>query len=147
HGYLLAQFLSPLVNDRGDVYGGSDEGRARLLLESVEAVRSTVPDRMPVLVRLSATDWSAEAPGGIEGDVERTVRVATWLAERGVDLVDVSSGGNVPDPQIPVGPGYQTGFAARLRTEVGVPVSTVGMITQARQAELVLATGQADVVM
>lgn len=147
HGYLLAQFLSPLVNDRADAYGGSEEGRARLLLETVEAVRAAVPDRMPLLVRLSATDWSGDAPGGVEGDLERTVQVSRWLAERGVDLIDVSSGGNVPDPQIPVGPGYQTGFATRVRRAVSVPVSTVGMITEARQAELVLATGQADVVM
>lgn len=147
HGYLLAQFLSPLVNDRADAYGGSDEARARLLLETVEAVRAVVPDGMPVLVRLSATDWSPDAPGGLEGDLERTVQVSRWLADRGVDLVDVSSGGNVPDPRIPVGAGYQTGFAARVRRAVGVPVSTVGMITEGRQAELVLATGQADVVM
>ncbi|WP_338043734.1 NADH:flavin oxidoreductase/NADH oxidase [Ornithinimicrobium flavum] len=147
HGYLLAQFLSPLVNERQDGYGGSDQARARLLLESVEAVRQVVPDSMPVLVRVSATDWSPHTPGGVAGDVERTVQVARWLAERGADLVDVSSGGNLPDPQIPVGPGYQTRFAARVREEVDVPVSTVGMITQPRQAELVLATGQADVVM
>lgn len=146
HGYLLAQFLSPLVNDRTDAYGGDDEGRRRLTYEVVEAVRAVLPDRIPVLVRVSATDWSDEAPGGVEGDLARTVELARGLASRGVDLVDVSSGGNLPAPAVPVGPGYQTRFAHTVREEVGIPVATVGMITQPRQAEHVLATGQADVV-
>ncbi len=146
HGYLLAQFLSPLVNRRDDHYGGSDEGRGRLLLEVVEAVRAVLPDRIPLLVRLSATDWSDDAPGGVEGDLERTVSLSRRLQERGVDLLDISSGGNVPSARIPVGPGYQTRFAAAVREAVDIPVSTVGLITQARQAEHVLATGQADVV-
>ncbi|WP_228255095.1 NADH:flavin oxidoreductase/NADH oxidase [Ornithinimicrobium avium] len=146
HGYLLAQFLSPLVNKRTDGYGGDDEGRRRLTYEVVEAVRAVLPERIPVLVRVSATDWSEESPGGVTGDLRRTVELARGLEDRGVDLVDVSTGGNVPDPTIPVGPGYQTRFAHALRTDVGIPIATVGMITQARQAEHVIATGQADVV-
>lgn len=147
HGYLLAQFLSPLVNDRTDGYGGSDAGRSRLLEEVVVAVRAVLPDRIPLLVRLSATDWSEQAPGGVEGDLDRTIAVAQRLAGLGVDLVDVSTGGNEARASIPVGPGYQTRFAASLRRELSIPVSTVGMITDARQAEHVLATGQADAVM
>lgn len=146
HGYLLSQFLSPLVNVRDDEYGGSLERRSRFLLEVAEAVRGVLPDRIPLLVRLSATDWSTESPGGVEGDLERTVTVAGWLEERGVDLVEVSSGGNLDDVEVPVGPGYQTRFAAAVRRAVGIPVGAVGMISQARQAEHVLVTGQADVV-
>ena len=144
HGYLLAEFLSAVVNDRGDGSGGSLNGRATLLLAVLEAVRAALPERMPLLVRLSATDW---AQGQVEDDVERTVALCRWLAQAGVDLIDVSSGGNLPAPHIPVGPGYQTRFAAAVREAVSVPVSTVGMITQPRQAEHVLTSGQADVVM
>lgn len=146
HGYLLSQFLSPLVNTRDDDYGGSEERRSRLVLDVVDAVRSVLPDRVPLLVRLSATDWSPDAPGGVEGDLERTVALARRLQDRGVDLLDISSGGNVPSPSVPVGPGYQTRFAAAVKDAVEIPVSAVGLITQARQAEHVLATGQADVV-
>lgn len=144
HGYLLAEYLSPLVNDRSDAYGGSPERRAALLLRVVDVVRSALPERMPLLVRLSATDW---AEGHVEDDVERTVQVCRWLVDAGVDLIDVSSGGNLPAPRVPVGPGYQTRFAGTVREAVSVPVSTVGMITQPRQAEHVLTSGQADVVM
>ncbi|SOC57799.1 NADH:flavin oxidoreductase/NADH oxidase [Ornithinimicrobium cerasi] len=147
HGYLLHQFLSPLVNDRSDRYGGDDVGRARLVLEVVDAVRAAIPDRVPLLVRVSATDWSDEVEGGIEGDVARTEQLCRELGRRGVDLIDVSSGGNVPAPTIPIGPGYQTRFAERVREAVEVPVSTVGMITGARQAEDVLRAGKADAVM
>lgn len=147
HGYLIHQFLSPLVNDRDDRYGGGDEGRALLLHEVVDAVRAVIPDRLPLLVRVSATDWTTDVPGGVEGDVERTVELARGLAGRGVDLVDVSSGGNVPSPEIPLGPGYQTGFAEQVRRAAGVPVSAVGMITSPRQAEHVLRAGQADAVL
>lgn len=146
HGYLLAEFLSPLANDRTDEYGGSDQGRARFLLEVVAAVRAAVPDRFPVQVRLSATEWSDE-PGAVEEDLQRTVQVAGWLREAGVDLIDVSSGGNLASASIPVGPGYQTGFAARVRERAQVPVGAVGMITGSRQAEHVLASGQADAVL
>ncbi len=139
HGYLLHSFLSPLSNLRTDGYGGSFEGRARLLLEVTEDVRAAV--EAPLLVRLSATDW---AEGG--WDVEESVELARLLADRGVDLVDVSSGGNVAHQQIVVGPGYQVPFAAAVR-KAGVPTAAVGMITDPRQAEQVLAEGHADVVL
>ncbi|MDO5739048.1 MAG: NADH:flavin oxidoreductase/NADH oxidase [Ornithinimicrobium sp.] len=147
HGYLLAQFLSPLVNDRDDEYGGSDAGRARMLFEVTEAVRKILPARIPLLVRVSATDWSEQAPGGVEGDLARTIEVAKGLQERGADLVDVSTGGNLPSPKILVGPGYQVRFAEAIRREISIPVSTVGMITTPGQAQEILAAGRADVVM
>lgn len=147
HGYLLHQFRSPLVNTRADRYGGGEEGRNRLTLEVVDAVRAAVPDSAPVLLRVSATDWSPEVPGGIEGDLARTVELARQAAERGVDLVDVSSGGNLAKPDIPMGPGYQTGFAERVRREAGVATGAVGMITDPQQAEHVLRSGQADAVL
>ncbi len=141
HGYLLHEFLSPLSNLRDDEYGGNLEGRARLLLEVVEAVREAAPDT-PVMVRFSATDW---APGG--WDVADTVTVSRWCAERGVAWVDVSSGGLVAHQQIVTGPGYQVPFAHAVREGAGVPVSAVGLITTGAQAEQVLAAGQADAVM
>ncbi|MGO1174218.1 MAG: NADH:flavin oxidoreductase/NADH oxidase, partial [Actinomycetaceae bacterium] len=141
HGYLLHQFLSPLSNDRSDDYGGSLVNRARFLLEVVDAVRAEVGDATPLLVRLSATDWTE---GGLT--TEDTVQVATWLKEHGVDLVDVSTAGNVP-ASIEVGPGYQVPFAAAVRERAGIPTGAVGLITEAVQAEHVIATGQADVVL
>jgi 2,4-dienoyl-CoA reductase-like NADH-dependent reductase (Old Yellow Enzyme family) len=142
HGYLLHQFLSPLSNLRSDEYGGSFENRARLLLEVVDAVRSVVPDETPVLVRVSATDWT---DGG--WTVEDSVRLATLLREHGVDVVDVSSGGNVARAAIPVAPGYQVDFASRIRTEAGIATGAVGMITESKQAEEILTSGAADVVL
>jgi len=140
HGYLLHQFLSPLSNLRDDEYGGSLEGRARLLLRVLDAVRDAAPG-VPVIVRLSATDW---ADGG--WDPEQTATVAGWAAEHGADLFDVSSGGLVAHQRITTGPGYQVGFAARVRRGAGVPVSAVGMIDDAAQAEQILADGSADAV-
>ena len=142
HGYLLHQFLSPLSNLRSDEYGGSFENQVRLLLDVVDAVRSVVPDETPVLVRVSATDW---AEGG--WTVDDTVRLAALLREHGVDLVDVSSGGNVARAAIPVGPGYQVDFANRIRAEAGIPTGAVGMITEPKQAEEILTSGSADVVL
>jgi len=142
HGYLLHQFLSPLSNVRTDEYGGSFENRARLLLEVVDAVRPAVPQETPVLVRLSATDWTE---GG--WTVDDSVRLAKLLHEHGVDLVDVSSGGNVARAAIPVGPGYQVDFAGRIRAEAAVATGAVGMITEPKQAEEILASGSADVVL
>jgi 2,4-dienoyl-CoA reductase-like NADH-dependent reductase (Old Yellow Enzyme family) len=141
HGYLLHEFLSPLSNTRTDSYGGSLENRARLLLEIVDATRAEVGEDVPVLVRVSATDW-------VEGGqtLEDTITVSGWLKDHGVDLVDVSSGGNAI-AQIPVGPGYQTTFAADIRQRADVPTAAVGLITEPFQAEHVLATGQADVVL
>ncbi|HET9071780.1 MAG TPA: NADH:flavin oxidoreductase/NADH oxidase [Acidimicrobiales bacterium] len=141
HGYLLHQFLSPLTNRRSDAYGGDLEGRSRLLREVVAAVRSSWPERKPLLVRLSATDW---ADGG--WTPEETVAVARELAGAGVDLVDVSSGGNVPEQRVVAGPGYQVPFAAAVRREAGVATAAVGLIVDAEQAEQVLAGGSADAV-
>lgn len=141
HGYLIHEFLSPLSNVRTDEYGGSLENRARLLLGIVDAVRGSIPEGMPLLVRLSATDWVED---GLH--VEDTVRVAGWLREHGVDMVDISSGGNSPEAQIPVGPGYQTPLATAVKQGAGIPVSAVGMIDEPWQAEQITATGLADVV-
>ncbi|HEX2902275.1 MAG TPA: NADH:flavin oxidoreductase/NADH oxidase [Jatrophihabitans sp.] len=142
HGYLLHQFLSPLSNRRADGYGGDVAGRARLLYEVVDAIRSAIPDELPLFVRVSATDW---APGGLTvADVET---VSRELAGRGVDLIDVSSGGNVPEQQIPVGPGYQVPLARRLREYSGLPVAAVGLITEPAQAEQILVDGSADAVL
>jgi 2,4-dienoyl-CoA reductase-like NADH-dependent reductase (Old Yellow Enzyme family) len=141
HGYLLHEFLSPLSNTRTDEYGGSLENRARLLVETTDAVRAVWPDDKPLLVRFSATDW---AEGGLT--VEEVGLVAKELAGHGVDLVDVSTGGNVPAP-IPVGPGYQVPAARAVREASGVPVAAVGLITTAPQAEQVLVDGAADAVL
>ncbi|MDX9920396.1 MAG: NADH:flavin oxidoreductase/NADH oxidase [Paludibacter sp.] len=141
HGYLLHQFLSPLSNKRKDEYGGSYENRIRLLLEVVAAVKSVWPDELPLFVRLSATDWTV---GGWTED--ETVRLASILKERGVDLIDCSSGGNVADAKIPVGPGYQLAFAESVRSS-GVMTSAVGLITRRDQIEYVLQNGKADIVL
>ncbi len=141
HGYLLHEFLSPLSNRRSDSYGGSLENRMRLLLEVVDSVREVWPLDQPLFVRISATDW---AEGG--WDLEQSVALAKLLKPRGVDLIDVSSGGLVPGVTIPAGPGYQTGFAEAIRKQVQVPTGAVGMITGAAQAEHILRTGQADLV-
>ncbi|MEO5853293.1 MAG: NADH:flavin oxidoreductase/NADH oxidase [Nocardioides sp.] len=140
HGYLLHQFLSPLSNRRDDDYGGSFENRVRLVLETVDAVRGVLPDSAPLLVRISGTDW-------LEGgwDLEQSTRLGGPLREHGVDLVDVSSGGNAR-ASIPVGPGYQVALAAGVRS-AGIATGAVGMITEPAQAEQVLASGQADVVL
>jgi len=141
HGYLLHEFLSPLSNRRTDEYGGSLENRARLLLRVVDAVREAWIAERPLFVRISATDWTDYG-----WDVEQSVVLAKLLKPRGVDLIDVSSGGLVAGAQIPAGPGYQTPFAERIRAEVGIPTGAVGMITGAAQAEHILRTGQADMV-
>jgi 2,4-dienoyl-CoA reductase-like NADH-dependent reductase (Old Yellow Enzyme family) len=140
HGYLIHEFLSPLSNTRTDEYGGSLDNRSRFLFRVVAAIRAATP--VPLVVRLSATDW-------VEGGwtVDDTVRLAGQLRDAGVDLVDVSSGGNVADAAIPVGPGYQVPFARRVREEAGIPTGAVGMITEAKQAEDIIADGSADVVL
>ena len=141
HGYLLHEFLSPLSNQRDDAYGGSLENRARLLREVIAAVRGAWPAPAPLVVRVSATDW-------VEGgwDVDECVQLCRWLREDGVDLIDCSSGGNVPNATIPVAPGYQVPFAARIRREAGIATGAVGLITDARQAEDILERGDADLV-
>ena len=141
HGYLLHEFLSPLANRRGDDYGGSLDNRMRLPLRVAVAVREAWPMDMPLLVRISATDWVA---GG--WDVEQSVVLCRRLKELDVDIIDCSSGGMVLDAPVPVGPGYQTAFAERIRREAGIATAAVGLITAPAQAEHILHTGQADAV-
>ncbi len=141
HGYLLHQFLSPLSNLRDDAYGGSLENRARLVLEVVRAVRAEAGDDVPIFVRFSATDW---ADGG--WTKEDTKTVARWAVEAGADLFDISSGGLVHHQQIPVGKGYQVPLAEYVH-EPDLPVSAVGLITEAAHAEQIVASGEADAVM
>ncbi|MEY2572532.1 MAG: hypothetical protein QOJ87_745 [Verrucomicrobiota bacterium] len=141
HGYLIHEFLSPLSNQREDEYGGSFENRTRLCREVVAAVRSAWPKELPLFIRISATDW-------VEGgwNIEESVRLAIELKAMGVDLVDCSSGGNALHAKIPVGSGYQTQFAERIRREASVMTGAVGMITSPEQAEHIIRTGQADAV-
>ncbi len=141
HGYLLHQFLSPLSNTRTDEYGGSFENRIRMTLRVVRAVREIWPSRLPLFVRVSATDWKE---GG--WDLAQTIELSRHLKGLGVDLMDVSSGGAVPGVRIPLGPGYQTGFAEAIRKEAGIATGAVGMISEAVQAETILSTEQADLV-
>ncbi|WP_217178290.1 NADH:flavin oxidoreductase/NADH oxidase [Streptomyces sp. AC495_CC817] len=143
HGYLINEFLSPHSNRRTDSYGGSWENRIRLALEVVDAVREVWPADKPLFFRVSATEWLED--GGWTAD--DTVRLAAELKAHGVDLLDVSSGGNAPGVRIPVGPGYQVPFAARVRNESALPVAAVGLITEAEQAEKILANGEADAVL
>ncbi|MEU1880729.1 NADH:flavin oxidoreductase/NADH oxidase [Streptosporangium sp. NPDC020072] len=149
HGYLIGEFLSPHSNRRTDAYGGSFGNRIRLALEVVEAVRAVWPEELPVFFRVSATDWLTENPEDErEGwTVEETVLLAGELLSRGVDLLDVSSGGNAPHARVLTGPGYQVPFAARVRAETGMPVAAVGLITEPRQAEEILTSGRADAVL
>lgn len=141
HGYLLHEFLSPLTNHRTDSYGGSFENRVRLPLRVAQAVRELWPNDKPVMVRISATDW-------VEGgwDLAGSIELVKQLKLIGIDHVDVSTGGLLPDAVMPVAPGFQTPFAASLRKETGMSVSTVGLITDAKQAEAILVEGQADAV-
>jgi 2,4-dienoyl-CoA reductase-like NADH-dependent reductase (Old Yellow Enzyme family) len=142
HGYLLHEFLSPLVNARTDDYGGSFDNRARLCLEVASAVRGVWPDRLPVWVRISASDWTA---GG--WDIDQSVELASRLRDRGVDLIDCSSGGAIPDAAIPLAPGYQVPFAARIRCEAKIATGAVGLITEPAQADAIISSGEADVVL
>jgi len=142
HGYLVHEFLSPLSNHRTDEYGGAFENRIRLALEVAIAVRAVWPGGLPLLVRVSATDW---APGG--WDIDECVELARRLKAVGVDLIDCSSGGLVPQQKIALGPGYQVPFAARIRKEAGVATGAVGMITTPQQAEEILSSGKADMVL
>ncbi|HEX5567921.1 MAG TPA: NADH:flavin oxidoreductase/NADH oxidase [Streptomyces sp.] len=143
HGYLIGEFLSPHSNRRTDAYGGGFENRTRFALQVVDAVRGVWPDELPLFFRISATDWLDE--GGWTAD--DTVRFAGVLRERGVDLLDVSSGGNAPRVRIPTGPGYQVPFATRVRQETGLPVAAVGLITEPEQAEKIVTNGEADAVL
>ncbi|HEX4665047.1 MAG TPA: NADH:flavin oxidoreductase/NADH oxidase, partial [Chthoniobacterales bacterium] len=142
HGYLLHSFLSPLSNRRTDQYGGSFANRTRFLRETVEEVRAVWPEKYPLFVRISATDWTE---GGWTGD--DSVALAQDLKSLGVDLIDCSSGGNVPDARIPVGPGYQVPFASRIRREAGLATGAVGMITAPERADQIIRSGDADLVL
>jgi 2,4-dienoyl-CoA reductase-like NADH-dependent reductase (Old Yellow Enzyme family) len=143
HGYLIHQFLSPLANQRTDRWGGSFANRIRLAREVARAVRAVWPERLPLIARLSATDW-------VEGgwDPEQTVELARALREDGVDLIDCTTGGVVPVPPgaIPVGPLYQTPFAEKVRREAAIPTGSVGMIVEPADAEAIVAEGRADLV-
>src|SRR6185312_3409668 len=142
HGYLLHQFLSPLSNHRDDAYGGSFDHRSRIVREVIAAVREVWPEELPLWMRISATDW---VDGG--WDIAESVELARMARESGIDLIDVSSGGLSPQQQIPVAPNYQVPFAARIRQEAGIATAAVGLITDPRQAERIVADGEADVVM
>jgi 2,4-dienoyl-CoA reductase-like NADH-dependent reductase (Old Yellow Enzyme family) len=142
HGYLAHEFLSPLSNTRTDEYGGSLANRARFPLEIIRAVRSAFPAHLPVWVRVSAVDW---VEGGLS--IEDSIAFARLVKAEGIDLLDISSGGNDPRQQIPLGPGYQVSFADRIRRETGLATGAVGMITSPTQADQIIRTGQADVVL
>jgi 2,4-dienoyl-CoA reductase-like NADH-dependent reductase (Old Yellow Enzyme family) len=142
HGYLLHSFISPLSNRRDDQYGGSFENRTRIVREVVESIRRNWPEKYPLFIRISATDWTE---GG--WDVEQSIELARTLGKMGVDLVDCSSGGNVHNAKVPLAPGYQTPFAAQIRQGAGILTGAVGLITSAVQAEQILRSGQADLVL
>jgi len=153
HGYLIHEFLSPTSNLRTDQYGGSFENRIRFLIEVTDAVRHVWPERLPLFVRISATDWLEDPTTGKTEDgsdpgwtLEQSIALASKLREHGVDLIDVSSGGNVRSASIPVGPGYQTPFAERIKKEAHICTGAVGMITDPAQADHIIRTGQADLV-
>jgi 2,4-dienoyl-CoA reductase-like NADH-dependent reductase (Old Yellow Enzyme family) len=142
HGYLLHSFLSPLSNQRADAYGDSLENRARFLLETIRAVRQVWSERLPLTVRVSATDW---AEGGLT--LEETIEVARWMKTEGVDMVDCSSGGNVPHARVPVGAGYQVPIAEAVKHGAGILTAAVGLITAPAQADEIIRNGRADVVL
>lgn len=142
HGYLLHQFLSPLSNFRTDSYGGSFENRIRLTLEVLEAVQSEWLADLPLFVRISATDWAEHG-----WNIEESIELSAILKEKGVDLIDVSSGGLVSHQKIPLEPNYQVPFAEKIKNEVGILTGAVGLITEASQAESIIDTGKADVVL
>lgn len=142
HGYLIHQFLSPFSNTRNDEYGGPFENRIRLLIEITEAVQKVWPANLPLFVRISATDW---ADGG--WDIDQSVRLSAILKNMGIDLIDCSSGGTLPQARIPLAPGYQVPFAERIKKETGILTGAVGLITSAQQAEEILSKAQADIVL
>jgi len=142
HGYLIHEFLSPISNHRTDAYGGSFENRIRFLIDTVRGVRTVWPSHLPLAVRLSCTDWT---PGG--WDIAQSVELSRRLKAEGVDLIDCSSGANVSDAKIPVGPGYQVPFAEQIRREAAVATAAVGMITRPDQAQEIISSGKADLVL
>ncbi len=142
HGYLSHEFLSPLSNQRTDKYGGGFENRSRFLLETTRAVRAVWPDKLPLTVRISSTDW-------VEGgwDVEQSIQLAKQLKTAGVDLIDCSPGGTVPHAKIPVAAGYQVPFAERIRREANIATAAVGQITEPTHADEIIRNGRADIVL
>ena len=142
HGYLLHEFLSPQSNLREDRYGGSFENRIRIVRDVIAKTREVWPERLPLFLRISATDW---VDGG--WDIEQSVALALAISNDGVDLIDCSSGGNVPHAKIPVEPGYQVPFARRIRAETRIATGAVGLITEPAQAEKIIADGDADIVL
>lgn len=146
HGYLLNEFLSPLSNRRDDEYGGSLENRCRLPLKIAKTVRDLWPQQWPVFVRISATDWVPEIDGVPGWDLAQSIQFGKWLKEIGIDLVDCSTGGMVPDAQVPAAPGFQVPFAAGVRKQAGIATGAVGLITDATQAEQILLDEQADLI-
>jgi 2,4-dienoyl-CoA reductase-like NADH-dependent reductase (Old Yellow Enzyme family) len=142
HGYLIHEFFSPISNHRKDNYGGSLENRCRFAIEVAKSVRDAISVGTPLFARISSTDWVG---GG--WDIDQAVQLAKWLKDVGVDLIDCSSGGNVSKALIPIGPGYQIPFAQRIKTEVNILTGGVGLITAAEQAEQIIGTGQADLVL
>ena len=142
HGYLIHEFLSPISNQRTDQYGGSLENRSRFAIEITKSVRDTIPDGTPLFVRISSTDW---VDGG--WDIDQSVQLAKWLKDIGVDLIDCSSGGNISNAKIPAGPGYQIPFAQKIKKEANILTGGVGFITSAEQAEQIIKTEQADLVL
>ena len=141
HGYLIHNFLSPFSNVRTDRYGGSLQGRMRFAIEVFEAIRAVWPERKPLGMRISATDW---AEGG--WTLDESVVLATELKKRGCDYICASSGGSVPEQKLRIGPGYQVPFAERIRREAGIATIAVGLITEPRQAEEIVASGKSDLV-
>lgn len=142
HGYLIHEFYSPISNKRGDNYGGTLENRCRFAIEIAKSVRQVIPDSTPLFARISSTDW-------IQGgwDIEQSIQLAKWLKEVGVDLIDCSSGGNVPKAKIPTAPGYQIPFSERIKKETKILTGGVGLITTAEQGEEIIASEKADIVL
>ena len=142
HGYLVHEFLSPISNQRKDNYGGTLENRCRFAIEIAKSVRQVIQDSTPLFARISSTDW---VDGG--WDIDQSIQLAKWLKEVGVDLIDCSSGGNVPNAKIPTAPGYQIPFSERIKKEIGILTGGVGLITTAEQAEEIISSEKADIVL
>ena len=142
HGYLVHEFYSPISNQRKDEYGGSLENRCRIAIEIAKSIRQVIPDGIPLFVRISSTDWTDYG-----WDIDQSVELAKWLKEVGADLIDCSSGGNFPNAKIPAGPGYQIPFSERIKNEAEILTGGVGLITTAEQAEQIIKSAKADIVL
>jgi 2,4-dienoyl-CoA reductase-like NADH-dependent reductase (Old Yellow Enzyme family) len=142
HGYLVHEFYSPISNKRKDKYGGNLENRCRFAIEIAKSVRETIPDGTPLFARISSTDWVENG-----WDIDQSIKLAKWLKEVGVDLIDCSSGGNVSNAKIPAGPGYQIPFAEKIKKEAKILTGGVGLITTAEQAEEIISSEKADIVL